>query len=180
MDSKLTGPIVVTALITAVVVGAAFFFLGGRAPIVNGDGGELEEQVAALEEENEALEEEVAALNEEVTELREENEALREHTQIHREPKEGWEQYFPDAETTTLEGEPIEDVRRLLGEPPFLVRSTAVDPQNSREVWVYTPFADDPTGLYLFFSGGRLEKSRLDEFPGLRGSFIWDDEDFWQ
>ncbi len=179
MDSKLALPIVVTALITALVVGGAFFFLGGRGPAVNGEGGELAGRVASLEAEKTALEEEKAALEAEASELREENEALREYTQIRREPKEGWRQYFPDAETTTLEGEPIEDVRQLLGEPPYLVRSTAADPQNSREVWVYTPFREDPTGLYLFFKGGRLDKARMDEFPGLRGSFIWEDEDFW-
>ncbi len=173
MDAKYTLPIIVTALITALVVGGAFFFLGGSPPDVNGGQAKLERQVAALEEEN-------AALEEEVSELREENEALTENASIRRKPKEGWEQYFPDAETTTLTGKPVEDVRQLLGEPPFLVRSTAADPQFSREVWVYTPFDQDPTGLYLFFKGGRLDKSRIDEFQGLRGSFIWDDEEFWQ
>ncbi len=174
MSEKYTLSIVATALITALVVGGAFFFLGGRdTPDANGERAELERQVAALEEENATLEAEVSS-------LREENEALKEPAGISREPKEGWEQYFPDAETTTLEGEPVENVRQLLGEPPFLVRSTAVDPQASREVWVYTPFEQDPTGLYLFFKGGRLDKALLDEFPGLRNSFIWDDEEFWQ
>ena len=179
MDSKLTMPVVITALITALVVGAAFFFLGGRAPQVNGERAELERQVSALEEENAALEEEKTALEAEVSELREENQALQGQAEIRREPKEGWEQYFPDAETTTLEGESVERVRQLLGEPPYLVRSIAVEPRFNREVWVFTPYRDDPTGLYLFFKGNQLDKARKDEFPGLRNSFIWEDEDFW-
>ena len=171
MNGKLALPVIATALITALVVGGAFFFLG-RRPAVDEGRAELERQVTALEEEKAALEQEVA-------DLREENAALKEPVEIRRAPKEGWEQYFPDAETTTLEGESLEDVRQLLGEPPYLVRSTAADPRQNREVWVYGPFPDDPTGLYLFFKGDRLDKARIDEFPGLRESSIWEDEDFW-
>lgn len=165
----------ITALITALVVGGLTYWLTGtrEAAPDNGAVAELEGQVASLQQENSALQEENAA-------LKEENEELTEARQIQRQPKAGWEQYFPDAETTTLAGEPIEDVRQILGEPPFLVRSTAASPQNNREVWVYTPFEDDPTGLYLFFKGNRLTSSRLDEFPGLRQSYIWEDEEFWQ
>lgn len=174
MKEKYPLVIAITALITALVAGGLVYWLtGNREAVGNGEKAELEEQVAALQQEN-------AALQEENSTLKEENEALTESREIHRQPKAGWEQYFPDAETTTLEGKSTEEVRQLLGEPPFLVRSTAVNPQNNREVWIYTPFDQDPTGLYLFFKGGQLASSRLDEFPGLQQSFIWEDEDFWQ
>jgi regulator of replication initiation timing len=156
-----------------VVGGLVFLLTRGGEAIDNGQVAELEEQVAALQQENTALQDENAT-------LKEENEALREAREIQRQPKDGWEQYFPDADTTTLQGESIDDVRQLLGEPPYLARSTAANPQNNREVWVYTPFEDDPTGLYLFFKGNRLDSSRQDEFPGLRQAYFWEDEDFWQ
>lgn len=174
MKEKYPLVIGITALITALVVGGLVFLLTGSGEAVDtGEVARLEEQVSALEQEN-------TALKEEKTALKEEKEALLEAREIQRQPKEGWEQYFPDAETTTLQGESIDDVRQLLGEPPYLARSTAANPQNNREVWVYTPFENDPTGLYLLFKGNQLDSSRQDEFPGLRQAYFWEDEDFWQ
>jgi len=41
------------------------------------------------------------------------------------------------------------------------------------------PGEEDPTGLYIYFKGDRVFRSRLDEFNGLFNSGLLDDEDFW-
>lgn len=99
--------------------------------------------------------------------------------EISRKPKQGWEQYFPSQTKTTLTGRLVNELKTLLGEPPVLVRSIAANPEYSREVWVYFPYEDDPTGLYIYFKGGRVTKTKLDEFNGLVGSAIFEDRDFW-
>jgi hypothetical protein len=145
----------------------------------------LQEQVSTLTEEKTALQAREEELQNEIAALQEENRALREGTEIppptviSRKPKDGWEELFPTPATTTLLNEPVEDVRNALGEPPYLIRSIAVNPQYNREIWIYVPYDEDPTGLYLFFKGNRLTESRLDEFNGLHNSGLLDDEDFW-
>lgn len=98
-------------------------------------------------------------------------------TEVSQKPKAGWEQYFPNYDETTLEGKSVKEVRTLLGEPPVLFRNIAVNPEFSREIWVYRPHDEDPTGLYLYFKGGSLVNSRLDEFSGLDS--LLGDTDFW-
>lgn len=92
---------------------------------------------------------------------------------IAKRPKAGWEKYFPTPGTTTLLGEKASEVEELLGVPPVLAR------QGGREVWIYSPYDDDPTGIYLYFKAGKVVKGRLDEFNGLAGSSIWDEDEFW-
>jgi len=133
---------------------------------------ELEQEVATLRTEKETLQGKVTALEAEVV-------GLRQGEELRRTPKDGWEQYFPEGAETTLKGEPIARVRELLGEPPFLIRSIAVNPEFSREIWIFSPFDQDPTGLYLFFKGGKLDSAELNEFNGLQGSNLLDRADFW-
>ncbi len=137
---------------------------------------ELEEQNAVLQSDNEELQNTVASLEAQIEELQDSDVPV---LVINRKPKEGWEDYFPTAETTTLEGESVEKVRGLVGEPPFLIRSNAVVPEASREIWIFVPYDKDPTGLYIYFKGGQLHSSRLDEFNGLYGSGLLDDDSFW-
>ncbi len=99
-------------------------------------------------------------------------------SQIRREPKPGWDEYFENGEST-LEGEPIEDVRQIMGEPPFKIRSTATNPDQNREIWIFIPYEGDPSGLYLYFKSNHLWSSRLDEFNGLYGSGLLQEEEFW-
>ncbi|MBS4023164.1 MAG: hypothetical protein KGZ79_12220 [Dethiobacter sp.] len=66
----------------------------------------------------------------------------------------------------------------MFGEPPFLIRSIAAVPEFSREIWIYTPGGEDPTGVFIFFKGGRVHASRIDEFGGLHNSGLLDDENF--
>ncbi len=94
-------------------------------------------------------------------------------------PKDGWEQYFPEGAETTLMGESTARVRELLGEPPFLIRSIAVNPESSREIWIFSPFDQDPTGLYLFFKGGKLDSTESNEFNGLQGADLLNRPGFW-
>lgn len=177
-------PVVITAAITALLASGITYLLT-RPTQKNVQIANLQTRVEALENEketlvaeNEELETQVVGLEEEVTQLREQAQAPA--PTINRQPKPGWDAYFPTPETTTLTGESVTRVRELLGEPPVLIRSIAVNPQFNREIWVFMPHEQDPTGLYLFFKGGQLVNSRLDEFPGLYGSGLLDDADFWQ
>lgn len=151
------------------------------------DGGkvsELEARVTQLEQEIAVVQAERDELQTSVETLTAENAVLRQggstpELQISRKPKAGWEKYFPTAETTTLQGETTSKLRELLGEPPHLIRSMAVNTAFSREIWIYVPFDEDPTGLYLYFKGGTLDRSRSDEFNGLYGSGLLDNDQFW-
>lgn len=150
----------------------------------SGNVSELEARVTQLEQEKDALQSDKDELQSRIETLEAENEELRQGgstpaPQISRKPKAGWEQYFPTAETTTLQGETTTRVRELLGEPPHLIRSIAVNPAASREIWIYSPYDEDPTGLYLYFKGGTLDSSRQDEFNGLYGSGLLDNDQFW-
>ena len=185
--------IAVSVLITALVVGAAVYF--ARDQRITG----LQQQVemlertnAELQNDNTELKEEIATLQEQIANETEEEGDNGEDGEngengadgvpgivISRIPKPGWEAYFPDFETTTLLDEPVDEVRNLLGEPPFLIRSIAVNPQANREIWIYMVAEKDPTGLYLFFKANRLVNSRLDEFNGLPNSGLLDYPDFW-
>jgi len=171
--------IIITALVTSLLAGAGAF---QYARVREGEKADrLQEQVNTLREENENLTERQEALEIENSALREGNNEQQGAPagQITFRPKSGWEKYFPAAETTTLAGETVSKVRELLGEPPVLIRSIAANPQFSREIWVYHPYAEDPTGLYLFFKGGKLHSSMLNEFSGLYTSGLLDQEDFW-
>jgi len=93
-------------------------------------------------------------------------------------PKPGWEEYFKNS-STMLINKSITEIRKILGEPPVLVRSIAVNPENNKEIWIYYPYEYEPSGLYIYFKGNKVVKVRLDEFNGLVGSDIWQDYDFW-
>ncbi|MBT9148458.1 MAG: hypothetical protein DDT32_02232 [Syntrophomonadaceae bacterium] len=133
---------------------------------------ELEQEVTTLRTEKETLQGQITALEKDAAELRQGQE-------IRRVPKDGWEQYFPEGTETTLMGESTARVRELLGEPPFLIRSIAVNPEFSREIWIFTPFDQDPTGLYLFFKGGKLDSTESNEFNGLQASDLLNRPGFW-
>lgn len=172
--------IAVSVLITALVVGAATYFV--CVQLITG----LQQQVetlertnAKLQSANEELREQVAALQEQAANgpgEEEKDDVLG--LVISRTPRPGWQTYFPDAETTTLLNEPVDRVRNLLGEPPFLIRSIAANPEFNREIWVYMAGEESPTGLYLFFKANRLVQSRLDEFNGLNSGLL-DYPGFW-
>ncbi len=89
-------------------------------------------------------------------------------------PNSGWEKYISKS-SNTLINKPISEVRVLLGEPPVLVRNTAPNLQDSKEVWVYHPYEMDSTALYLFFKNNILVNSTLDEFSGFLQEVMWDD-----
>ncbi|EEG76969.1 bZIP transcription factor [Dethiobacter alkaliphilus] len=137
---------------------------------------ELEADNEALRLENEELQNTVASLE---AQLGTEPNGDTYELEINRFPHSGWEQYFPEYDTTTLEGYSTAEVRELLGEPPFLIRSIAVVEEASREIWIFMAYEDDPTGLYLFFKGDELYSSVLDEFNGLYNSGLLEGESFW-
>lgn len=162
------------ALIFAI---AAVFTIVGGCPPRNGD---QQARITQLERENTNFRTENQQLQERVGALEAEIAKMRDPEQITRQPREGWEEYFPGPEETTLAGETTSRVRELLGEPPVLIRQIAASPEFNREIWVYMPFEEDPTGLYLFFKGNQLTSSRKDEFPGLYNAGLLDVEEFWQ
>jgi cell division protein FtsB len=192
MEKKqsMTVPILFSVLVTALVVGGLMYWIMQTPEEdVTEPGAEEQER----QEEIEQLQQEIATLNEQVANLSEERDQLQRELEELREaepgesgeqnmtpqPNAGWETYFPDPDTTTLEGASPAEVYELLGEPPFKIRSTAANPTANREIWVYLPYAEDPTGLYLFFKGDQLWSSQLDEFGGLYQSGLLEDEDFW-
>jgi outer membrane murein-binding lipoprotein Lpp len=164
-------PLILAVLTTALVVGTGIHLLRAQAIA------SLEEQVRTLENTNAELRDEVTALREHVKAEPGQDEGRG--GEISREPRPGWDAYFPNAETTTLVGTSVEEVRGLLGDPPVLLRSIARNPGFNREIWVYMPYPEDPTGLYMFFKGNQVSGSRLDEFNGLYNSGLLEDATFW-
>jgi hypothetical protein len=177
MKKETLYPVIISIILTALVVWGLMTMLapkGDEAAKIQ----ELEETVAALTTENDRVnamittaQEEIEALEAELTELR--------GQAITFKPKAGWEVYFPTAETNTITGKTVAEVEALLGNPPVRIRSTAANPQFNREIWVFVPYDEDPTGLYLFFRGNQLWRSRLDEFTGIYGSGLLENEEFW-
>ncbi|MEW6623630.1 MAG: hypothetical protein AB1420_10990 [Bacillota bacterium] len=166
-------PIVLAVVISALVTGFAVYWWQTAA---------MAQERDSFRQTRQELQQKIDNLQSEVDELQGQDDGTvpgQDDVAISRKPKPGWEQYFPTAETTTLTGKSVNEVRELLGEPPVLVRSIAVNPEFNREVWVFHPFDEDPTGLYIFFKGNQLVNSRLDEFPGLRDAYFWGDEEFW-
>lgn len=109
----------------------------------------LEQQIETLERDNAELKEQIAALEEQI----ENEQGLDGKTgaQISRAPLSGWESYFPNAETTTLLNEPVNKVRSLLGEPPVLVRSIAVNPEfNPGDLGLYAGRRRPYGAVHLF------------------------------
>jgi hypothetical protein len=75
-------------------------------------------------------------------------------------PNPGWD-------AVDLNGLTREELLDVLGCPPHVIRMTSVvGPENNRELWVYHPFDDDPTGLYIWLRGDVYHRSRMDEFNG--------------
>ncbi|KUO53126.1 MAG: hypothetical protein APF76_03545 [Desulfitibacter sp. BRH_c19] len=179
MDRNL-GSILAAVLITAIIIGGGVYWWQNstwtdEVDRLNQEIVELRQQVEEGQVKDPPDEEPNESPDDQVP-----NDQVPTETEISRKPKAGWEQFFPAAEETTLLGKSISEIRETLGEPPVLVRSIAANPENSKEMWVYHPFDEDPTGLYLFFKGGELVNSRLDEFSGLSGIAFWDEEEFWQ
>ena len=80
-------------------------------------------------------------------------------------PNSGWETYFPSNAPTLLLGKTRSEVRQTLGEPPVLLRQHTNE--SIEEDWVYFPYLNDHTGLYIDFSSGIVISSKLDEYSGL-------------
>jgi hypothetical protein len=88
-------------------------------------------------------------------------------------PKEGWEEL-------DLAGMTRDELTEALGCPLHSMRQTALgDPAFTRELWIYLPYDEDPTGLYVWLQGGLFHASRLDEFSGFWG-FEFDNPEFWE
>lgn len=88
-------------------------------------------------------------------------------------PKDGWE-------GLSLDGMTRDELLEALGCPLHSMRLGAVgNPSYVRELWVYHPYDEDPTGLYIWMQGGVFHASRLDEFTGFWG-FEFDNPEFWE
>ena len=88
-------------------------------------------------------------------------------------PKDGWD-------GVDLAGMTRDELLEVLGCPLHSMRLGAVgNPAYIRELWVYHPYDEDPTGLYIWLQGGVFHASRLDEFNGFWG-FEFDNPEFWE
>lgn len=192
--------IIVSIILSVTLTGLATWFLFSFLN-PKPDNREISKQVKTLEEENNVLQEENQILNvklellqdenirlvDQLSVLPEENQILNEEPSVTPEPLEvshypfpDWEQYFPTPDTTTLEGESVESVRLLLGEPPVKMRSIAFTQEFNREIWIYMTDEEDTTALYLYFKGDFLWQSRLDEFSGIENTGILEFPEFWE
>ena len=163
-------PAAILFIAAAIIAGMVFFYWHTAA---------LEDQKAQSEAVENQLKSSIAELKTQLDDLKAGKQPdTGMDAPIQLKPKPGWEAYFPKPDTTTLLGESTGKVRGLLGEPPFLVRSTAANPELSREIWVYIPYDEDPTGLYIYFKGSRVVKSRLDEFAGFTDFYLLEDPVF--
>ena len=70
----------------------------------------------------------------------------------------------------TLIGRNEEQVRARLGVPLAELRLGAADSTRTRAVLIYAAMPDEPTGLYLYLSAGRVDSVRGDEFNGFEGN----------
>lgn len=88
-------------------------------------------------------------------------------------PKDGWD-------GVDLTGMTRDELAEVLGCPLHSMRLGAVgNPAYIRELWIYLPYDEDPTGLYIWLQGGVFHASRLDEFSGFSG-FEFDNPEFWE
>jgi hypothetical protein len=88
-------------------------------------------------------------------------------------PKDGWE-------GVDLSDMTRDELLEVLGCPLHSMRLGALgNPAYVRELWVYHPYDEDPTGLYVWLQGGVFHASRLDEFTGFWG-FEFDNPEFWE
>lgn len=87
-------------------------------------------------------------------------------------PLAGWED-------VDLEGLTREELVEVLGCPPHVIRMTSVVSEDfNKELWVYHPYEEDPTGLYVWLKGNVYHDSTLNEFNGFSVHQMMD-EDFW-
>ncbi len=88
-------------------------------------------------------------------------------------PNPGWN-------TVDLEGLTREELVEVLGCPPHVIRMTSVvSAAHNRELWVYHPYDEDPTGLFVWLKGNVYHDSMLDEFNGF-WCYEMSDLDFWE
>jgi hypothetical protein len=69
-------------------------------------------------------------------------------------------------------GTSLSAVQEQLGDAPVVVRMSRPGAPLRREVRVYFPFEEDPTGLYLFFRNEVVVSFKMDEFSGLQNPAI--------
>ncbi len=88
-------------------------------------------------------------------------------------PNPGWD-------GVSLEGLTRDELVDVLGCPPHVIRMTSVvSAANNRELWVYHPYEEDPTGLFIWLKGDVFHYSTLNEFNGF-GCYEMTDLDFWE
>lgn len=72
-------------------------------------------------------------------------------------------------------------IQTVLGEAPVSLRIGRPGASDIREVRVYFPYEEDPTGLFLFFRNETVVSFRMDEFSGISSPLIQDffNQDFF-
>ena len=88
-------------------------------------------------------------------------------------PNPGWE-------NINMDGLTREELIGVLGCPPHVIRMTSViGADNNRELWVYHPYDQDPTGLYIWLKGEVFHDSTLNEFNGF-ACYEMTNLEFWE
>jgi hypothetical protein len=68
----------------------------------------------------------------------------------------------------------LSKINAILGEAPVSLRIGRPGAPVIREIRVYFPYEEDPTGLFLFFRNETLVSFRMDEFNGITSPLIQD------
>jgi hypothetical protein len=68
----------------------------------------------------------------------------------------------------------IREIDKVLGAAPVVIKQSRDGAPIRREVRVYMPYDEDPTGLYIYFLNDRVQSFRMDEFNGITNSSLLD------
>lgn len=81
--------------------------------------------------------------------------------------------YFADRDGfVSFQGRTLEEIQHILGEAPIVVKQSVPGAPIRKEVRVYLPYKEDPTGLYLFIQNEVVLDFKLDEFNGIQNSSV--------
>lgn len=72
----------------------------------------------------------------------------------------------------SFDGISTDELTRVLGEAPVVVRQAVPGAPVRREVRVYLPYEQDSTGLYIFIRNEEVEFFTMDTFLGLANSSV--------
>ncbi len=149
--------------------------MNGEAPIENGEGPEPAEpeENGVIDNNNDNSNDNNSAVDEGMNNGNGNALSCWDYQPTSMAPNPGWD-------SVSLEGLTREELVDVLGCPPHVIRMTSVVSEaHNRELWVYHPYEEDPTGLFVWLKGNVYHYSTLNEFNGF-WCYEMSDLDFWE